>query len=61
MSKQDKDDWIRETQMFQRIAKIQESTYEELSKIYDQDNGLVKNANGKVDVVVKGKIVGSQG
>lgn len=39
-----KEQWIRDTQMFQRIAGKPETSYEELSKEYD---GLRKS-NGKV-------------
>jgi hypothetical protein len=33
-SKDKMDKWIAETQMFQRIAKVEESSYEELSEAY---------------------------
>ncbi len=36
-----KDDWIRETQMFQRIAKVIEQSYDQLSSVWDNDQKII--------------------
>lgn len=40
-----KDEWIKETQMFQRIAKVNESTYEELALDWDSWNNKQRISN----------------